>query len=60
VQAHKRFDVSMLEPLSKGNTIEAREEVYAEDALARYKVAILILSAVSAIAVLIVILLLVF
>jgi eukaryotic-like serine/threonine-protein kinase len=60
VQAHKRFDVSMLEPLSKGNTIEAREEVYAEDALARYKVAILILSAVSAIAVLIIIILLLF
>jgi serine/threonine protein kinase len=60
VQAHKRFDVSMLEPLSKGNTIEAKEEVYAEDALARYKVAILILSAVSAIAVLIIIILLLF
>jgi serine/threonine-protein kinase len=60
IQAHKRFDVSMLEPLSKGNTIGAREEVYAEDALARYKVAILILSAVSAIAVLIIIILLLF
>jgi serine/threonine-protein kinase len=60
VQAHKRFDVSMLEPLSKGNTIEAREEVYAENALARYKVAILILSAVSAIAVLIIIIILLF
>jgi serine/threonine protein kinase len=60
IQAHKRFDVSMLEPLSKGDTVGAREEVYAEDALARYKVAILILSAVSAIAVLIIIILLLF
>lgn len=60
VQAHKRFDVSMLEPLAKGNTVEVREEVYTEDTLARYKLAILILSTVSAIAVLITILLLVF
>jgi serine/threonine-protein kinase len=60
VQAHKRFDVSALQQLGKGDTIGAREEVYAEDALARYKLAILILSAVSAIAVLIVIILLIF
>jgi serine/threonine-protein kinase len=60
IQAHKRFDISMLEPLSKGNTIEVKEEVYTEDTLARYKLAIIILSTVSAIAVLIIILLLVF
>jgi serine/threonine protein kinase len=60
IQAHKRFDVSMLQQLGKGDTVEAKEEVYTEETLARYKIAILILSTVSAIAVLIIILLLVF
>jgi len=61
LQAHKRFDVSMLEQLGKGDTVEVEEKsVYTEDTLARYKLAILILSTVSAIAVLIIILLLLF
>ena len=60
LQAHKRFDVSMLEQLGKGDTVEVKEEVYTEDTLARYKLAILILSTVSAIAGLIIILLLLF
>ncbi len=60
IQAHKRFDVSMLQQLGKGDTVEAKEEAYTEETLARYKIAILILSTVSAIAVLIIILLLVF
>jgi serine/threonine-protein kinase len=61
LQAHKRFDVSMLEQLGKGDTVEVEEKsVYTEDTIARYKLAILILSTVSAIAVLIIILLLLF
>lgn len=60
LQAHKRFDVSVLEQLGKGDTVEVEEEVYTEDTIARYKLAILILSTVSAIAVLIIILLLLF
>jgi len=60
LQAHKRFDVSMLQQLSKGDNVEVKQEVYTEDAIARYKLAILILSTVSAIAVLIIIILLLF
>jgi serine/threonine-protein kinase len=61
LQAHKRFDVSVLEQLGKGDTVEVEEKsVYTEDTIARYKLAILILSTVSAIAVLIIILLLLF
>jgi serine/threonine-protein kinase len=61
LQAHKRFDVSMLAQLSKGSTVEVEEKkVYTEDTLARYKVAVLILSTASAVAILIIILLLLF
>jgi len=61
LQAHKRFDVSMLAQLSKGSTVEVEEKkVYTEDTLARYKMWVLILSTASAVAILIIILLLLF
>jgi serine/threonine-protein kinase len=43
LQAHKRFDLSMLEQLEKGDAVE-KEEVYKEEAVAPYRMAILILS----------------
>ncbi len=43
LQAHKRFDLSMLEQLEKGDAVE-KEEGYKEEAVAPYRMAILILS----------------
>jgi len=58
LRAHKRFDVSMLEQLEKGEEVEVQEEqVYSPDAVASYRIAILILSAVAAVLLIIVILL---
>jgi serine/threonine-protein kinase len=45
LQAHKRFDVSMLQQLENGDVVE-KEEVYKEEAVAQYRTAILILSTV--------------
>jgi len=45
LQAHKRFDVSILQQLENGDVIE-KEEVYKEEAVAQYRMAILILSIV--------------
>jgi len=58
LRAHKRFDVSMLEQLEKGEEVEVQEEqVYSPDAVANYRIAVLILSAVAAVLLIIVILL---
>ncbi|MCP4610285.1 MAG: serine/threonine protein kinase [Planctomycetes bacterium] len=46
LQAHKRFDVSMLQQLENGDVVE-KEEVYQEEAVAQYRMAILILSIVT-------------
>ena len=59
LRAHKRFDVSMLEQLEEGEVIESSTGPYREDALAHYRIAILILSAMTAVSI-VVILLLVF
>ena len=59
VRAHKRFDVSVLEQLEDGDVIESEETLYKEDAITRYRIAILILGAVAGV-LLLVILLLVF
>lgn len=45
LQAHKRFDVSMLQQLENGDVVE-KEEGYREEAVAQYRTAILILSIV--------------
>jgi len=48
LRAHKRFDVSMLEQLENGDAIQSEEELYRKRAAARYRITILILSAVAA------------
>ena len=58
LRAHKRFDVSVLEQLEDGDAIEAEEGVSREETIAHYKIALLILGAVSAVFFLIIILLL--
>ncbi|MBL7153801.1 MAG: serine/threonine protein kinase [Phycisphaerae bacterium] len=60
LRAHKRFDISMLEQLEKGEDVEVGEEAYDDDAVANYKIAVLILSTVAAIFFLIIVLLLAF
>lgn len=60
LQAHKRFDVSVLQQLEKGEAVETEQESYAEETLARYRMAILILGTAAAVSVLIIILLLLF
>jgi serine/threonine-protein kinase len=46
LQAHKRFDVSILQQLENGDVVE-KEEGYKEEAVAQYRTAILILSIVA-------------
>jgi len=58
LQAHKRFDVSMLEQLEKGDVVELKEKVYQEETVANYRMAILVLSTVVAVSFLIILLLL--
>jgi len=47
LQAHKRFDVAMLKQLEDGDIVE-KEEGFREEAVAQYRMAILILSTVAA------------
>jgi len=49
LQAHRRFDVSMLEQLEKGDAVEVKEEGYKEETVAQYRMAILILSTLLAV-----------
>lgn len=49
LQAHKRIDVSMLEQLEDGVDVEIEREVYRDEAVTNYRVAVIILSIVSAI-----------
>lgn len=58
LQAHKRFDVSMLQQLEKGDLVEPDEEAYTEEALARYKMVLLIVGTAAAVSILINVLLL--
>jgi len=60
LRAHKRIDVSMLEQLETGEDLEEQEQVYETDAIANYRVAVLILSTVAAIFFLVIVLLVVF
>jgi len=57
LRAHKRFDVSMLEQLEKGEEIEDEEQIYREETISRYRIAVLILSTVAAVSILIILLL---
>ncbi|GAG04831.1 unnamed protein product, partial [marine sediment metagenome] len=60
LRAHKRFDVSELEQLEKGDAIEEQEQEksYQEDSVMRYRVVIIILGAAVAVSVLVIFLLL--
>ncbi|UCG48704.1 MAG: serine/threonine protein kinase [Phycisphaerales bacterium] len=58
-QAHKRFDVTMLQQLEKGETIEVRsEDTESEATLANYRTAIFILGALAGLFFLIILVLL--
>ncbi len=57
LRAHKRFDVSILGQLENGETIEDEEQVYREETITRYRVAVLILGTVAAVSILIILLL---
>jgi len=48
LQAHKRFDVTMFEQLEEGEEVEVKEATYPEETLANYRMAVLVLSAISA------------
>ncbi len=56
LRAHKRFDVSVLEQLGKGEAIDIEGDTYAEETIARYRMAVLILSLMAALFFLIMIL----
>jgi len=58
VQAHKRFDVSMLEQLEDGEAIEEENAAQTEELLARYKTIVAILGAVSGVSVIVILLML--
>ncbi len=55
LQAHKRFDVEMLEKLEDGETIEVERETDTDEIITRYRLYLLVLGAVSAIAILIIV-----
>ncbi len=59
VRAHKRFDVSMLEQLENGDAIEQGDDIYAEETVARYRVAVMILGGAVVLSIVIIVLLLV-
>jgi hypothetical protein len=58
VQAHKRFDVSVLEKLQEGEVVEVKQKAYEEETIANYRMAILILSTVAAMFLVVIVLLL--
>jgi len=59
LQAHKRFDVSMLEKLEDGETVEIEHETDTDEIITRYRLYLLILGAVSAISILVIVAMLV-
>src|SRR4030042_3752017 len=58
LQAHKRFDVSMLEQLEEGDVVESEGRIDADEVITRYRMVVLVLGTITAIAVMAVILLL--
>jgi serine/threonine-protein kinase len=57
LRAHRRFDVSELEELEEGAAIDFEERVHKDESLARYQVAVLVLSAIAVLSLLGVVLL---
>lgn len=58
VQAHLRFDVSMLEKLEDGEDVEQEQKYYADETISKYRAAVIVLGAVVTILIFVVILLL--
>ena len=58
LRAHQRFDVSVLEQLENGDTVEEERHEYVEEVITRYRMAILGLVVFSVISVLIIVLML--
>jgi eukaryotic-like serine/threonine-protein kinase len=58
LQAHKRFDVSVLERLEEGDAVEAEDMVETEERINRYRMAVMILGTVAAVAVVIIVVML--
>jgi eukaryotic-like serine/threonine-protein kinase len=56
LQAHKKFDVSMLEQLEEGDDIESDTDSYDEDVIARYRAALVALGTVSGVLALVILL----
>ncbi len=58
LQAHKRFDVSLLEQLENGDAVEMEQPEYPDEIITRYRLAVLVLGVVTTISIMIIILLL--
>ena len=58
LQAHKRFDVSVLEQLEEGDTVEVDRSEDNEEVITRYRLYLLVLGAVSTVSILVIILML--
>jgi serine/threonine-protein kinase len=58
VRAHKRIDVSLLERLEDGETVDLSEKVNVEQVITKYKTAILVLGAAAVVLLLVIIMLL--
>ena len=58
LQAHKRFDVSVLERLEEGDTVEEEDVADVEERINRYRMAVMILGTVAAVAVVIIVVML--
>jgi serine/threonine protein kinase len=56
LQAHRKFDVNALESLEEGEKLEEEENIFAEQTIAQYRTAIIILSVVAAIFLIVIIL----
>ncbi len=56
LQAHRRFDVSMLEQLEEGDDVESDVHTYDEDLIARYRTGLVALGTVSGVLALIIVL----
>jgi len=56
LRAHERFDISMFEELEEGEEIEDEQDIYQEAIINRYRLAVIILSVVTALSVIWVIL----
>jgi serine/threonine-protein kinase len=60
LQAHKRFDVSVLQQLEKGEAVGIEDDTTSDETIARYRTAIVVLGTIAALLFLVVVLLLAF